>query len=265
MSILRPRDKAPLASMVEKLSAELKKGVVLRNRGLLEHCGIEDYRLGEDALYELYASGKAVVNPDSTIAWAAHKKHKSARHSRETPRWGTEASYVERARSLFGGRIGLDPMSEACFQEVVRADRYLTEADDCFRQHWTCDSMLINPAGGLFVRAWRYLVREYTEGRVRRAVWVGFSVEQLAILAGEPVHPDDYSKLSCRKRISFYRHDGYVGSPSHANYIAALGVPAEDFEREFAGLGRFSHGHLAITGAPGRVSSVTSHVNKENQ
>src|SRR4051812_18970281 len=104
MSILRPRDKSPLMPLVKKLSAELKKGVVLRNRGLLEHCGIEDYRLGEAALYELSGGGRAVATPASTMGGAAKKKQKSARHSRETPRWGTEASYVERARSLFGGR-----------------------------------------------------------------------------------------------------------------------------------------------------------------
>lgn len=127
----------------------------------------------------------------------------NARHSKATPRWGTPREFVAMARVALGGRIGLDPMSEPAFNEVVQAERFYTEQDDCFKQDWSCESMLINPAGGLVVQAWQRLVSEFTKGNVRRAVWIGFSVEQLNLLADEPLHPDDFSKLTVRQRMDF--------------------------------------------------------------
>lgn len=160
------------------------------------------------------------------------------------------------SRVALGGRIGLDPMSEVAFNETVQAERYYTEQDDCFTQDWSCDSLLINPAGGLVVKAWQRLVSEVTKGNVRRAVWIGFSVEQLNLLADEPLHPFDFSMLTCRKRISFVRHDGVTGSPSHGNYVAGLGIERETFERAFLGRGRFHHGRLATVRAAHRAQGA---------
>jgi hypothetical protein len=171
----------------------------------------------------------------------------NARHSKETPKWGTPPSYVEMARIALGGRIELDPMSEATFNKTVLAERYYTEEDDCFRRDWRCSSMLLNPAGGLVVRAWQRLVSEWSNGHVRRAVWIGFSVEQLALLADEPLHPMDFSLLITRKRIDFLTTDLKPnGRPSHSNYVVALGVEASVFEQAFLGRGRFQHGRLAL-------------------
>ncbi len=170
----------------------------------------------------------------------------NARHSKETPRWGTPPDWVAMSRIALGDHIELDPMSEPAFNEVVKAERIYTEQDDCFRYAWRCSTMLINPAGGLVVEAWRQLCRAYSAGDVRRAIWIGFSVEQLNLLADEEWHPDDFSKLTVRKRISFVRHDGKTGSPSHANYVVGLGIAADRFEEAFAGRGRFSHGRLAL-------------------
>lgn len=170
----------------------------------------------------------------------------SARHSKATVRWGTSPDYVEMAGVALGGRIELDPMSEAAFNAVVRAERFYTEQDDGLAQPWIAETVLLNPAGGLVVEAWRKLVVEYSVGRVKRAIWIGFSVEQLGLLADEPVHPFDFSLLLTRKRIPFVRHDGYVGSPSHSNYVVGLGIAPQLFETAFAGRGRFHHGALRV-------------------
>lgn len=170
----------------------------------------------------------------------------TARHSKATARWGTPVEYVEMARAALGGRIELDPMSEAGFNEVVKAERYFREQDDCFRSGWICETMLLNPAGGLVVEAWHKLLAEYELGAVKRCVWIGFSVEQLNLLASERLHPFDFSLLLTRKRISFVRHDGYVGSPGHANYVVGLGIAVGLFESAFAGRGRFHHGRMAV-------------------
>lgn len=218
----------------------------------------------------------------------------NARHSKATPRWGTPAEWVAMARDALGGRIEYDPMSEPAFNTVVGAERITTAEQDALMPacDWRCRTMLINPAGGLVVEAWRKLSLSHWMGTVGRAVWFGFSVEQLAILAEEVRHPLDYSVLICRQRLDFLTihpwrsvdvvesppgtwrrvlecgHDikpnskekrGRVrctecvgtpepnGAPSHANYVVGLGIAVSDFERAFAGRGRFCHGRFAVT------------------
>lgn len=127
----------------------------------------------------------------------------NARHSKATPRWGSPANWCVMARIALGGDIELDPMSEPAFNVTVRAARIFTEADDGLKQPWVSPRLFLNPAGGLVVEAWQKLCAEYEAGNVRRAVWIGFSVEQLNLLADEKWHPDDFSKLTVRKRIDF--------------------------------------------------------------
>ena len=177
----------------------------------------------------------------------------NVKHSKATPRWGTPPAIIDRARIALDGRIELDPMSESCFAATVGAVRYWTEVADCFSQPtWECETMLINPAGGLVVPAWQRLVSEFMAGRVGAAIWIGYTSGQLNVLADEQYHPDDFSKLTCRKRIPFVHHDKASGAapdlvdrPAHGNYIVGLGIDPWKFELAFAGLGRFHHGWLA--------------------
>lgn len=169
----------------------------------------------------------------------------NARHSKATPRWGTPGKYVEMARTALGGRIELDPMSEPEFNRTIGAERIYTEQDDCFSQSWRCSTMLLNPAGGLVRDAWTRLINDWQDGLIGRAVWIGFSVEQLSFLLDDRLHPFDFSFLLCRKRISFVRHDGVIGAPTHSNYVVGLGIDTDRFERAFAGCGRFNHGEHA--------------------
>lgn len=154
---------------------------------------------------------------------------------------------MSRCRRALSGRIELDPMSSTEFNLVVGAERIYTEQDDCFAHDWVANTLYINPAGGFVVQAWRKLVDQYTRGNVRRAIWTGFSVEQLCLLADELVHPLDYSSVIARKRISFVRHDGFIGSPSHGNYAVGLGVDHRVFVEAFQDAGRIGAGHL-VTG-----------------
>ena len=171
----------------------------------------------------------------------------NARHSKKTVRWGTPPEWVEMACMALGGRPDLDPMSEPKFNEVVRADRFFTKKNNSLNQPWQCKRMVINPAGGLVVDAWRKLAGNWANGAIKRAVWFGFSVEQLCVLADEPLHPMDFSVLTCRKRIDFLTQRLKPGSrPSHGNYVVGIGMPAADFERAFAGRGRFDHGKHAV-------------------
>lgn len=50
--------------------------------------------------------------------------------------WYTPADIIERARTVFGGRIDLDPASNAAAQQVIKAAAYYTKEDDGLAQRW---------------------------------------------------------------------------------------------------------------------------------
>ncbi len=179
------------------------------------------------------------------------KENPNAKHSNKTVRWGTPdtpgCDYVGMARKVLGGRIELDPMSEEVFNRRIKAERFFTKEQDCFLQSWTCETLFINPAGGTVVRAWDKLMRGYVTGEIKRAVWIGFSVEQLCQLANFEDHPMDFSWLLPRKRIPFIRHDGFIGAPGHTNYVVGVGVDHDLFTSVFTGKGKIGQGRLAIS------------------
>lgn len=214
----------------------------------------------------------------------------NGRHLALSGRRGTPPDWVEMSRAALG-RIELDPMSEPAFNQIVRAERILTEKDDCFTLLWRASTVFLNPHGGLVVEAWRKLTHEHRRGHVGAAIWIGFSMEQLNLLADETEHPMDFSMLVVRSRIDFLTTEpmravtgmtvgvgpllecGHsvmatakkhqtanrlrcpfcegapeaLGSPTHANYIVGMGIPADRFEAAFAGRGRFSHGWITRT------------------
>lgn len=216
----------------------------------------------------------------------------NGRHLALSGRRGTPPDWAEMARSALGGRIELDPMSEPVFNEIIRADRIFTEQDDCFTLLWRARTLYLNANGGQVLEAWRKLTAEHRRGHVGAAVWMGFSMEQLNLLADEVEHPMDFSMLVVRSRIDFLtteplreiraRENGFahlvcnhviemvnakqrtakslrcpscegaperLGSPTHANYVVGMGIPADRFEAAFAGRGRFSHGQFAVARA----------------
>lgn len=163
----------------------------------------------------------------------------NARHSKATPRWGTPSYIVEAARRCMGC-IELDPCSEARFQEVVKADTYyslLERGEDALKLPWS-GMVFCNPPGGLVREFWEYALTQ----PINQMIWVGFSVEQLCILADCEAHPADFSICYLRKRIPFRRHDNYEGSPSHGNFVAGINVSGRRFEEAFGSFGKILHG-----------------------
>jgi hypothetical protein len=145
------------------------------------------------------------------------------------------------------GIIHLDPASSEEFNFYVKAFMIYTEqSNGVLPECEWAGNVFLNPPGGLVKEFWQKLIKEYNSGRVSRAVWVGFSVEQLCTLADEPYHPADYSICYLRKRLNFVREDLSVGgSPSHGNYISAIGCDPAEFERLFGHLGKIVHGKKA--------------------
>ncbi len=170
------------------------------------------------------------------------------RHSKKNPNWTTPQWVIDDARRCLGGTIDLDPFSSATANKRVKAARYFDEHSDGFAQSWDSDAIFINPPGLMVARAWRKLTEEILDGHARKVFWVGFSVEQLCVLATEQLHPCDFSMIILRKRISFVDEDGTTGSPSHGNYIVTMGVPHDLFVSTFTGMGKIIRGDLSISG-----------------
>lgn len=142
-------------------------------------------------------------------------------HSKASVRWGTPAEWIEREREVFDGPIHFDPCSEAEFNAIVGAQRYLSleeRGEDGLALPWLpspvvrgwfdehCTSSLdvhINPPGGLIREFWR---KTLTEPSVKQCIWTGFSMNQLNLLADEVAHPTDFSIVFLRSRIPFVPH-----------------------------------------------------------
>lgn len=184
----------------------------------------------------------------------------SAQHSKGTKRWGTSPDVVEACRRTMGG-IDLDPCSEERFQAVVLATEYyslLERGQDALALPWF-GRVMCNPPGGVITEFWNHAFSQPIE----QMMWVGFSVEQLCVLADEDVHPSDFSICFLRRRIRFRRHDGYSGSPSHGNYVVGVGVDCDAFDREFSELGKIQHGPMALRSSGGTAGTEENSVHPE--
>ena len=234
--------------------------------------------------------------------------HKTkGRHGKATVRWGTPEDVLERERTVFRQLarneyerehpIDLDPFTEDRFNEIVRASVAFSlreRKEDGLALPWSIPNAIgvrlpwtlrddkapalaavstrahVNHPGGLTEESWRKLVAEHRAGRVRAAFWIGFSVEQLAILADERPGPLDFSCLILRKRIPFVHHNRKIKKrqPSHANYIVAIGVPIVLFEQAFGDLGKIVHGVEAtletIDGLRNRAPEVAAQLESEH-
>lgn len=169
----------------------------------------------------------------------------NALHSKKTPNWGTPTWVIEKARELMQ-EIHLDPASSPEFNQLVRALMIYTQKDNGLIQVWG-GNIFLNPPGGLVPEFWAKLMESVTTGQVDKAFWVGFSVEQLCQLADHVHHPFDFSTVVLRKRVSFNTEALTAGpSPSHGNYLTAIGVDRAHFDKLFRPLGRVIHGDLAV-------------------
>lgn len=169
-------------------------------------------------------------------------QHSAASMEHMTPR-----EVVELARAMGQGVIGTDPFSSAyANHHTVRAqvfyDREHSGLD--LRNRWS-GFCLVNPPGGiteidkvtkkrkiiapsLVKPAWNRTVDEWRHGRIDGALWVGFSLEQLVLLQGEPTHPLMLpTVVPCERWDFLYRPEGGGPpkpgtSPTHGAYATVL-------------------------------------------
>lgn len=164
-------------------------------------------------------------------------------HSSRSDRWFTPPYILDLVREVLGV-IGLDPASEETANEHVGALRFFTE--NALSREWKANTVFLNPPGSkvgnqsqsaLF---WQKLVKEFECGNVKEAIFMGFSVELLAVAQGYGVKsPLEYTICVPAKRIKFIDPTSPgKSSPSHSNVIVYLGPNKEKFCKVFSKLGR---------------------------
>jgi hypothetical protein len=153
-------------------------------------------------------------------------------HSSASPEWGSPALVADLARYTFGGEIDLDPASNAYWNHhVIKARCFYDKEQDGLRQTWY-GHVLLNPPGestGQMVRSfWERLTMFHREHRVRGAVYVGFSLEQLGYLQSAPTHPLQWVTVIPCERMRFLKRDPRGGppfpekQPTHSNFLTLL-------------------------------------------
>lgn len=146
----------------------------------------------------------------------------NARHSMDSPEWYTPSPIAEAAREVMGG-IDLDPASCAEANEIVRANRYYTEAENGLIQPWH-GRVFLNPPGGLVPDFWRKAVAEWEAQRLEQMIYIGYSLEQLQTLqnAHTLFTPMHFPMAVPAKRIAFVENEA-----KRAERIAKLIVKGE--------------------------------------
>jgi hypothetical protein len=158
--------------------------------------------------------------------------------SSSTNEWYTPARYAEAVRSVFHGRIELDPASCEEANSVVRAERYYTIEDNGLLRPWNSSTMYLNPpygrvAGKSQAGVWsQRLISEYTSGNVQKAVLlVNASTSESWF---QPLF--DYPICFSNHRIRFNGQDREGSSPTKGSAFVYFGDDTARFAAVFADL-----------------------------
>ncbi len=194
-----------------------------------------------------------------------------ALHTATSSNWYTPPAIVEAARVALGGVIDIDPASSSIANEHVRAVAYYSKHCDGLACHWFGRIYLNPPSPPM--PWWKKLVAEHAAGRVRRAVYLAYSIEQLVqaqshtpgVLGGvatvcilnrrvrfmctasdalaaierKVMKGGSLPSASAQKKLAALPPDTLVSGdqPTHGSAVLALGIERDVFAAAFAGLG----------------------------
>lgn len=175
----------------------------------------------------------------------------NVQHSNRSDLWYSPRHIMQLVH-LTLGNIDIDPASDEQANLVVKADRIITaEQDALSMDYWFLEPSTVycNPPGskignkskaGLF---WDKLMMHWEEGLIEHAIFMGFSVEQLATTQSARVPMIQFPVCIPRKRIAFVSpNDDTKCAPSHSNcicYIPGRVNQTSVFKEVFAPLGGF--------------------------
>lgn len=159
-------------------------------------------------------------------------------HQSNNNEWYTPRQYIEAARSAMGS-IDIDPASNEKANEVIRAKRYLTNAQNGLMYKWR-GNVWLNPPYGVVGRIgnqdiWSaMLVKQFALGYVTRAVLL------VNAQTGEKWFQKlwDYHICFTNHRIRFIDEYGFENKqPTHSNALVAFGIPLQVFRQHFSRFG----------------------------
>jgi hypothetical protein len=180
-------------------------------------------------------------------------------HSKESAEWYTPKPIIESARKVLG-RIDLDPASCWEAQINVEAYDYFSAESNGLKHPWN-GNIFLNPPGGQVKEFWKKFVAEYLANRVKQAVWIGYSLEQLQTLQSvSSLCPLNFPICYPDRRISFLESperkakreaEGKKATgPTHANYICYIGPRVQMFIDEFR-----AYGFITYIGYPSATAN----------
>ena len=194
------------------------------------------------------------------------KHTKNVRHSSEQPNWQTPEIQLTAARIALGGTIDFDPWSCVSGNARVKANMWYgpdhpdPRQRDGFAMWPMVSTVFCNHPGGTTARAWARVTKELCdcgEASFERAIWEGFSVEQLCTLGPKgasspftarymcgPFYPVDFSIVLLRQRVHYLDPDkpDRPSRPGHANYVLGIGTNPALFEIAYQARGQIIHG-----------------------
>jgi hypothetical protein len=147
------------------------------------------------------------------------------RHSSRTDRWFTPTNIILLAKAVLGD-IDLDPASEERANAIVGAKQYITQEQDGLLTPWCEGSIFLNPPGGkiknksLSALFWAKLMAHRNDLKFKHGVFMGFSVEQLAVTQNYNCESMLMFPICIpKKRIEFVSPVAVKEAPSHSNVV----------------------------------------------
>ncbi|MGL5074483.1 MAG: DNA N-6-adenine-methyltransferase [Waterburya sp.] len=172
--------------------------------------------------------------------------------SSRSDEWYTPSYIIDRVHQVIG-LPDLDPASSKTANQTIKAKKYFTREDNALlKTHWADRpvSVFLNPPGGklgnksLTAMFWQKLMDLRAEGLLSEAIFMGFSLEHLAVTQSCTYSVGHFPIVIPAKRIRFVSPQGTFNSPTHSNviaYIPGIENNTQAFKNVFGDLGIIMH------------------------
>ena len=212
-----------LLGTLAKVSREtIRKVAFVEQRGAPEVR--EQASRGEISIHQAFEASKAA-------------QALQVRNTSESDEWYTPEVYIRAVHKLMGS-IDLDPASSAVANQVVKASRYYTLAENGLEQDWT-GRVYLNPP------------YERDGGESGKAVWsarlieqyeAGITTEAVLLINATPERKWfqplwNYAICFTDHRIQFYHPDALAPRPTYGNAFVYFGNNEKNFADIFSAFG----------------------------
>jgi hypothetical protein len=167
--------------------------------------------------------------------------------SSRSDQWFTPHYIIDMVHEVIG-KPDLDPASDARANEYIQAKRFINAEENALVSVWAKQpvSVYINSPGGklgnksLTALFWQKLMNLRADGLLSEAIFMGFSLEHLAVTQSCTYSICNFPIVIPRRRIRFVSPEGDYNSPTHSNvicYIPGIENNTQTFKKVFGELG----------------------------